>query len=146
MSAAFRLARPEDLPAMLALYADLSPEDVLPDAAAAAGIWEAMLASDAQVIVAEVGSRPVATCMLLIVPNLTRGGRAFAIIENVVTLAAFRGQGIARAMLHHARDTAWAAGCYKIMLATGRTDEAVLRFYEGTGFRRGTKTFFEMRP
>ncbi len=75
--------------------------------------------------------------------NLT--GRPFAVIENVVTLARHRRKGLGRALLQAAQDRAWAASSYKIMIATGRTDEGVLRFYEEAGFSKGGKTFFEAR-
>jgi hypothetical protein len=42
-------------------------------------------------------------------------------------------------------DTAWEAGCYKIMLATGSRREETLQFYESAGFERGGKTFFQAR-
>jgi hypothetical protein len=40
----------------------------------------------------------------------------------------------------------WKAGCYKVMLATGSRREETLHFYEGAGFDRGGKTFFEAHP
>ena len=146
METIFRPATAADLPAMLALYRHLSPEDppLSPDEAAAS--WHALLdASLSHLLVAEVAGTIAASCLLLIVPNLTRGGRPFAIVENVVTHAAYRRRGLASRLLRMARDRARAAGCYKMMLATGRTDESVLRFYEQAGFARGGKTFFEMR-
>ncbi len=85
------------------------------------------------------------TCLLLVVPNLTRGGRSFALIENVVTDQALRRRGVGTALLRAAFDRAWAGDCYKIMLASGRADEGVLRFYETAGFTRGGKTFFQAR-
>lgn len=36
-------------------------------------------------------------------------------------------------------------GCYKVTLTTGRRDEETLRFYEGLGMRRDTRTAFEVR-
>jgi hypothetical protein len=42
-------------------------------------------------------------------------------------------------------DIAWERGCYKIVLTTGRTDEEVMAFYEGVGFKRNTRTAFEAR-
>ena len=146
MTMLFRDARAEDLDALLRLYRHLSPEDpVLPPDDARPRL-AALLASDiAHLLVMEQSGEVAATCLLLIVPNLTRGGRPFAIIENVVTLAHHRRQGLGMALLRAAQDRAFAAGCYKIMIATGRTDEGVLRFYEEAGFKRGGKTFFEIR-
>ncbi|MGE4339936.1 MAG: GNAT family N-acetyltransferase, partial [Pigmentiphaga sp.] len=75
-------------------------------------------------------------------PNLTRGCKPYGLIENVVTHAAFRGRGHAKALLGHALKAAWIAGCYKVMLMTGRKDEATLKFYESAGFDRQEKQTF----
>ena len=83
--------------------------------------------------------------MLVIMPNITRGARSFALIENMVTHAAHRGQGLGRAVLAAALDAAWAAHCYKVMLATGSRQGSTWRFYEGAGFTCATKTHFEAR-
>jgi GNAT superfamily N-acetyltransferase len=140
-----RKAVAADLSAILALYAELSVTDRLPQAEDAIEIWAKILGSEMMgVHVAELDGRAVSTCVLVIVPNLTRNQSPFAIIENVVTLAAMRGRGIGRRVIQAAFDEAWAAGCYKVMLLTGRKDEAVLRFYESCGFSRG-KTAFEIR-
>jgi GNAT superfamily N-acetyltransferase len=80
------------------------------------------------------------------VPNLTRGARPYGLIENVVTHPDWRGRGIGTAVLHHALNLAWDADCYKVMLLTGRTDEATLGFYERAGFAGGEKTGFVARP
>ncbi|MBN8830931.1 MAG: GNAT family N-acetyltransferase [Sphingomonadales bacterium] len=146
MSPTFRLATSDDLPAMLALYRHLSPEDPLLEPEQVRADYARLIGSDlASLLVADVGGAVVASCLLLIVPNLTRGGRPFAIIENVVTHSDHRRQGLGTRLLALASKRAQAANCYKLMLATGRSDEGVLRFYEQAGFTRGGKTFFEMR-
>lgn len=66
-------------------------------------------------------------------------------IENVVTDADHRRTGLGRAVLDAALDQAWKADCYKVLLATGSRRESTLRFYEGVGFQRDTKTYFEIR-
>ncbi len=145
MQAIIRQAAPDDLPALLALYAELSIADQLPTPEAAAATWAKLLGSEmVSVLVAEVEGRAVSSCVLVIVPNLTRNQSPFALIENVVTSAALRGHGIGRRVIHAAVERAWAAGCYKVMLMTGRTDPAVLAFYESCGFQRG-KTAFQIR-
>ena len=63
----------------------------------------------------------------------------------MVTHSDHRRQGLGTRLLALASKRAQAANCYKLMLATGRSDEGVLRFYEQAGFTRGGKTFFEMR-
>ncbi len=79
------------------------------------------------------------------VPNLTREARPFAVIENVVTHSAHRNRGFGRAILRAAVAAAKNAGCYKVHLATGSKRESTLRFYEGAGFTRDAKTYFEVR-
>jgi GNAT superfamily N-acetyltransferase len=141
-----RAARQEDLEGVLDLYRHLHPGDPPLDAAAGAAPWRALLQSGlATVFVAEQAGRPVASCTLVIVPNLTRGGRPYGLIENVVTHADCRRRGLGRRVLRAALDAAWEASCYKVMLATGSRQEATLRFYEAAGFVRGGKTFFQAR-
>lgn len=88
----------------------------------------------------------VSSCTLCIVPNLTRGCRPYAIIENVVTHINFRRQGHGRDVLKHAMAEAWSCGCYKIMLLTGRKDEGTYKFYESVGFNRNAKQAFLAKP
>jgi GNAT superfamily N-acetyltransferase len=147
VDAQVRYATSSDLPGLLALYRELVSDDpeLTPDQALP--IWEDLSSSSpmARIVVADRDGTVAATCMIVIVPNLTRGGRSFALIENVVTLATMRRQGLATAVLRFAQDAAWQAGCYKIMLSSGSRVEATLRFYENAGFIRGSKTFFEAR-
>lgn len=82
----------------------------------------------------------------MVIPNLTRGGRPYGLIENVVTHADFRKRGIGKALLAHTLAYAWSVHCYKVMLMTGRKDEATLRFYEGAGFDRHSKQAFVAKP
>ena len=141
-----RTALPDDLPALLGLYRQLIPGDPPLAEDEARPRLDALLTSGmTQLLVAEVDGVVAGTCLLVIVPNLTRSGRPFALIENVVTRDDVRGRGVGRALLDEAQRRAWAVDCYKAMIATGRTDEGVLRFYEKAGFKRGGKTFFEAR-
>lgn len=134
----------DDLLSLLGLYAQLHPQDsVRPGVAVARAAfahpglthWGGF--EDGQL---------VASCNLALIPNLTRGGRPYGVIENVVTDGARRGQGKGRALIEHALQQAWAAGCYKVVLTTSRKDPAVLAFYERCGFDRHDKTAFVARP
>jgi len=146
MMPTLRRADDRDLAGVLRLYAHLNTSDPILDADEAAEIWKAILSNEVlHLIVVEEANRLVSSCLLLIVPNLTRGGRPFAIIENVVTDPDYRRRGLGTMVLRFALDIAWDANCYKVMLATGRKDEATLSFYERSGFSRGTKTHFEAR-
>ncbi len=93
---------------------------------------------------AEFEGEPAATCTLIVTPNLTRGGRPYALMENVVTRTHLHRRGLGRAVVQAAIDSAFAQGCYKVMLLSGRPEEVML-FYESLGFSRARKTGFEIR-
>jgi GNAT superfamily N-acetyltransferase len=111
--------------------------------------WERMLERFSQdesyhLLVGTIEGRPVCSVTLIVIPNLTHGRRPYALIENVVTHAAYRGRGYAGALMEHARMLAKQAGCYKLMLLTGSKKPETLRFYERCGFNRQEKTGFYM--
>lgn len=136
--------REDELDVLLELYRHLHEADVpLPERGRVEEVWGEMLSgSGMRCLVGEVGGRVVGSCCLVMVPNLTRGARPYGVIENVVTHADFRRRGVGGALLRHALGVAWEAGCYKVMLMTGRKTEAVTRFYEGAGFRGDAKNAF----
>ena len=78
----------------------------------------------------------------MIIPNLTRGVRPYAFIENVVTHADYRCRGYARECLDYAKSIAVKENCYKMMLLTGSKNPATLRFYENAGYNSSDKTAF----
>ncbi|MCL1862260.1 MAG: GNAT family N-acetyltransferase [Defluviitaleaceae bacterium] len=82
----------------------------------------------------------VSSVTLVVVENLTRNNRPYAIIENVVTHADYRGKGYASALMRRASAIAEKMGCYKIMLLTGSKEESTLGFYDNCGFDRTVKT------
>jgi GNAT superfamily N-acetyltransferase len=84
------------------------------------------------------------SCTLIVIPTLTRGGKPYALIENVVTDARYRGRGYGTRLLQAAVQAAWSADCYKVMLLTGSKQPSTLKFYENAGFEQ-TKTGFQMR-
>lgn len=78
-------------------------------------------------------SQIVGTLILLIVPNLTHGGRAWAQIENVVVDRTMRRHGIGRKLVTAAIAHAQEQGCYKVQLISGTKPEQ-LAFYRAIGF------------
>lgn len=145
--AILRPAGPDDLPGLLALYAELNPDDPPMDAAMAQARFTAILAQPGMTIyVAVKGGLPLASCTLVVVPNLTRAGAPYALIENVVTAEAARRTGLGRAVLEQAVDAAWQAGCYKVMLLTGRGDTGAADFYTRCGFKQDKTGFQARRP
>jgi GNAT superfamily N-acetyltransferase len=143
-----RLAAQDDLPRLLALYEHLHrTDDPLPEPPALQRLWNGMLTHPGfKCIVADLNDTLVGSCCLAILPNLTRGGRPYAVVENVVTHSDFRRQGIGTAVVKRALALAWDAGCYKVMLLTGSKRSETLQFYEHCGFKAGEKSGFVARP
>ena len=141
-----RPAGQADLPAVTALYRHLNADDPVPPAGEAGQVWRRLLDHPGlTVLIGELPSgEPVASCTLVVIPNLTRGGRPYALIENVVTHADHRQRGHGRALLRAAVARAWEAGCYKVMLMTGSKRPETLRFYAESGFEQ-SKTGFQIR-
>jgi GNAT superfamily N-acetyltransferase len=145
-SVTIRPAIRDDLTGVLDLYRYLHPDDPQPDATRVEAAWSALLGSGlTTVVVADIDGLLVSSCTLAIIPNLTRGARSYGVIENVVTHPDHRRTGLGRLVLAGALKAAWDANCYKVMLATGSQKPETLRFYEGAGFERGGKTFFQAR-
>lgn len=94
------------------------------------------------IIVKVVDDKMVASCVCVIIPNLTRDVRPYAFIENVVTHADYRGNGYATECLNYAKEIAENRNCYKMMLLTGSKKEATLKFYENAGYNSSDKTAF----
>lgn len=131
-----------DVDALVALYQHLNAGDAPPSSEAVHVVFGHPGLRHFGVFEGEV---LVASCNLAVIPNLTRGGRSYGVIENVVTHAEHRGRGHGQAVVRHAIEQAWATGCYKVVLTTGRKDPAVWAFYERCGFNSSDKRAFVIR-
>jgi len=140
-----RMAGPDDLPALLELYRQLHPDDEPLSPAVGAHLLDQLsLYPGSSISVGMRGDVLAATCTLIVIPNITRGGAPYALIENVVTDARYRKRGYGKLILAAAMSDAWRHGCYKVMLLTGSKEPATLRFYEEAGFEQ-SKTGFQAR-
>jgi GNAT superfamily N-acetyltransferase len=131
------------------LYSFFHPEETSPAATdpLVQKTWQIILADPNQRYYGvKLDGRLISTCLMTIVPNLTRGTRPYGLIENVITDPVYRKQGHATRVLQFALNDAWADGCYKVMLLTGSKTESTLRFYEKSGFQRNVKTGFVAYP
>jgi GNAT superfamily N-acetyltransferase len=148
MEIQFRLIRADELSCLLELYKHLnSDEPPLPEEDVVNQVWHDFMADPKiHCVVGETDRRLVASCTLVIIPNLTRGARPYGLIENVVTHPEYRQKGIGSDLLRYTLRLAWEQNCYKVMLLTGRKQEEVMRFYEKVGFKRGIKTGFIAKP
>ena len=140
-----RAAETGDLEDLLDLYQHLTEGDERPALAAAAATLARLEAlTGSAVLIGRVGDRLLASCTLIVIPNLTRGGKPYALIENVVTHAAARGRGYGKSMLAAAVERAWQHDCYKVMLLTGSEQPSTHAFYRAAGFEQ-SKTGFQVR-
>jgi ribosomal protein S18 acetylase RimI-like enzyme len=139
-----RQAQSDDLPALVDLYRHLHASDAaLPAGRARDVLWGQFLKHPGlQCFVGEVDGTLVASCCLAVVPNLTRGGRPFGVIENVVTHGDYRRRGLGTTLMRHALEAAWSARCYKVMLQSNVRRVEAHRFYERCGFSGDEKLGF----
>ena len=143
-----RELHPSELNDRLGLYAHLHDADVpLPERAHVEAAWREIQGNPRlKYFGVYIEGKLVSSCMLSIIPNLTRGCRPYGVVENVVTHKDFRRRGYGKAVLEHALGYAWSKHCYKVMLLTGRKNEGTYSFYEAAGFDRHAKQAFLAKP
>lgn len=128
---------------LLRLYLHLHEKSLLEMDEHLKRTWDCILKDENHhIIVNEIDGKIISSCVCVIIPNLTRNVRPYAIIENVVTHSDFRRKGHATECLNYAKEIAKKSGCYKIMLLTGSKDEATLDFYKNAGYNSTDKTAF----
>lgn len=138
-----REAIESDLQKILHLYLHLHETTVPEYSGQLRDTWSQILHEpNHHLIVNEVAGKLVSSCVCVIIPNLTRGIRPYAFIENVVTDSVYRGKGYATECLNYAREIAKAHNCYKMMLLTGSKSEKTLGFYRQAGYNSADKTAF----
>mgnify|MGYP001150041467 FL=1 len=132
-----------DFDQLLGLYMQLHDNPFPGKSERVLAVWNNILADENHhIIVAEEDGNIVSSCVCVIIPNLTRGQRPYAFVENVITDEKYRKRGLATACLDYARELAQRKNCYKMMLLTGARQESTLRFYEQAGYNKNDKTAF----
>jgi len=141
MSWHIRDARADDLPAVVALYADdaLGATREQPGLPLAEGYTRAFAEIRAdprhRLVVVEDDGAVVGTLQLSFLPHLVRQGTERAQVEAVRIAATHRGSGLGRALVGWAVDQARERGCGLVQLTTDATRPDAHRFYESLGFR-----------
>ncbi len=138
-----REAKADDLDGILHLYLYLHEKSVPEESERLRNTWKSIINDiNHHLIVCEVNGKIVASCVCVIIPNLTRNIRPYAFVENVVTHADYRKKGYATDCLNYAKQVAEKSNCYKMMLFTGSKKESTLKFYRNAGYNSTDKTAF----
>ena len=138
-----REAGADDLNAILELYLNLHEDSIPEHDDHLVKTWEQIVKDpNHHLIVNEVDGKIVSSCVCVIIPNLSRGVRPYAFVENVVTHADYRKKGYAHECLDYAKQIAQRENCYKMMLLTGSKRPETLAFYEHAGYNSTDKTAF----
>jgi N-acetylglutamate synthase-like GNAT family acetyltransferase len=141
-----RKASITDLPKILDLYRELNPEDDELDLCVAEAIWKKSEAKNTiTYLVAVENNEVVGTCNIAIIDNLTRSGRPYGIIENVITAIKYRRKGIGKVLIEKAVELAKINNCYKVILLSSSKRFEAHKFYEAIGFNSNSKKGFELR-
>jgi ribosomal protein S18 acetylase RimI-like enzyme len=136
--ASIREARPDDLPAIVALLANdpLGRTRENPtDLAAYRHAFDEIAAQPGNsILVAELDGAIVGCLQLTIIPGLARRGMRRGQVEGVRVAAGNRGQRLGERLMDEAIGRARAAGCGLVQLTTDRSRPGAHRFYERLGF------------
>ena len=133
----------EDLDELLNLYLFLHEKNIPENSEHLENTWKTIIEDiNHHIIVKEINGKIVSSCVCIIVPNLTRNIRPYALIENVVTNEEYRGKGYATECLNYAKEIAIKNNCYKMMLLTGTKNENTLAFYKSAGYNSDDKIAF----
>lgn len=142
-----RTARPEDLSAVLRIYAaEQDHEDGSPRVASdlEQRTWARMMRSvDLTVYLAEIDDRVVGTATLMTMPNLTYGCAPTAFVEAVVVAVGHRRTGVATAIMRRLLGDARSAGCNKVQFLSHKRHavDGAHRLYTSLGFEPEAEGF-----
>ena len=138
-----REAVKEDLDELLNLYLFLHEKNIPENSEHLENTWKTIIEDiNHHIVVKEINGKIVSSCVCVIIPNLTRNIRPYALIENVVTNEGYRGKGYATECLNYAKEIAIKNNCYKMMLLTGTKSENTLAFYKSAGYNSDDKIAF----
>lgn len=132
-----------DFDGLMKLYMELHDNPFPEKNGRVLSVWHRIFDDDDHhIIVADEDGVIAASCVCVIIPNLTHDQRPYAFIENVVTSEKYRRKGLATACLDYAREIALQHNCYKMMLMTGSKQQGTLDFYKKAGYNSSDKTAF----
>lgn len=139
-----RFAQYNDFEGIMKLYEFLVEEDERGEECKMRRIWDDIMQhrDTYRYAVAEENGVVVTACNITIVQNLTRGGRPFAVIENLITHPEVRRKGYGRAAVEMLLDYAKQKNCYKVMILSESHRNEAHEFYRSLGFDGDVKRGF----
>ncbi|HKU42363.1 MAG TPA: GNAT family N-acetyltransferase, partial [Polyangiales bacterium] len=118
-------------------------DDPLPERSEVERIWESILVDRSHIYLGGfLDGALVSACNAVVVPNLTRGARPYAIIENVITHSSQRRHGYGAQLMRALIERCRARNCYKISLTSGVQRGPAHDFYRNLGFDPDAKRAF----
>lgn len=138
----FRLARREDLPAIVRMLADddlgsqrEKAEEPLPESYYTA-FEQISCDPNHQLIVAELDGNVIGTLHLIFIPSISYQGGLRAQVESVRVDRKFQNQGIGSELMQWTIERARERGAHIMQLTTHKSREDAHRFYERLGFEK----------
>jgi GNAT superfamily N-acetyltransferase len=141
-----RKIKKDELGKLLELYKFLNPEDKNIINEDLLKSWEEILSNDNyfRYYIIESDNKFIASCAVSVIPNLTREGKSYAVIENVITHPDHRRKGLGGIIIKEAVKYTEEKNCYKVMLLSNAKREEAHEFYTSLGFDRNKKIGFVM--
>lgn len=140
--AVVRPARHEDIPRLLALYAELvlvrseAEQNRAPSRQEYEHTLDRIQSTPGyQLLVVEENSEVAGLMELLIMPNLSHNAMPWAFVEGLVVDHRYRRKGLGKVLMQHAIRQAKEAGCYKIELGSNKKRIEAHEFYRSLGFQ-----------
>ena len=146
MAEVIRDAEERDLERVLELYGQLAPSGDSPEPGnrrqSLAVLGEIANRDGVRLLVLEADGRVEGSVVLVIVPNLTHGGRPWAVIEHMIVDESRQGTGMGRRLLRAVEEIVVEAGCYKLQfLSAWRRKDTAHPFYEAMDYESPARGF-----
>lgn len=141
-----KVADKNDLNDVLFLYKFLFPQEDYSESELFEAKWEEIINDNKiKCLILYSNDIAVATCIITIILNLTRGLKYYSVIENVVTHKDHRNKGYGRKIMEEAVKISIKNNCYKVMLMSNHKRIEAHKFYEKIGFDGISKKAFQYR-
>jgi predicted N-acetyltransferase YhbS len=129
-----RNAQPADYSGVLRVISQMHEDAPSDEALSEKAFHEILKSPSRTMLIAVDNATVVAVLDLFVMANMTRGGRPWAGIENLVVDVGYRRAGIGKALMEVAVDLAQEQNCYKLQLVSHERRSAAHDLYRQLGF------------